>query len=255
MNTAPAAARVRFPSGLVQPAGSFRFSLDALLLASFSASFIPGYGKSVSLLDLGCGCGVIGLACLLERENAFALGADREPELIEAAMENATLLGLEDRYTAVRCDLGNQAERARITKEGVDIVCANMPYRPEKSGRLPRSLMRRRALFADETTVPAFLAAAKAALKPEGVFTVIYPWIGREELFAELEGYGFFMHTVLPVCTANGEKTFCLAAASLEEAHGKPPGKLSGRTLPPLMLRGEAGGAYTREALSFCRWL
>lgn len=251
MDIAFAAARARFPAGLNQPLESFRFSLDALLLASFTVRFFPCGSKPISLIDLGCGCGVIGLACLLERENFVARGVDREPELIAAARENAALLGLKERYAAALCDLGDEAERARLAEDTADVILANMPYRPEKSGRLPHSAMRRRALFADKTTMPAFLLAAKAALKPEGVFTLIYPWAEREKLFSGLEGYGFFVSTVLPVCTGNEEKTLCLVAARGEEV----PGKLPARVLPPLILRKETGGAYTAEAFSFCRWL
>lgn len=247
MATSPAAARDSFPSGLVQPEGSFRFSLDALLLASFAASRFPRGTSAVSLLDLGCGCGVIGLACLLEAANATAKGTDREPELVAAAEENAAVLGLTGRYRGILCDFGIAAERQRLAEEQVDVVLANMPYRPERSGRLPQSPLRRRALFADESTMSAFLLAAKAALKPGGSFDLVYSWSGRERLFAGLERYGFFKTVVLPVCTAGKGNTFCLVSAGHTMAKT--------RVLPPLRLRDTGGGAYTPEAVSFCRWL
>jgi tRNA1(Val) A37 N6-methylase TrmN6 len=239
--------RALFPSGLIQPAGSFRFSLDALLLASFTLHCLARCEGSVHLLDLGCGCGVAGLACLLEREDATAKGADREPELVTAAGENAACLGVESRYGAVCCDFGDAAARMNLAAEKADAVLANMPYRPENSGRLPRSAMRRRAFFADETTMPSFLQAAKAAVKPEGIFTLIYPWAGREVLFSGIARYGFVTRTVLPVCTADEEKKFCLVCAGQANA-GED-------ILSPLVLRGGKGGAYTAEALSFCPWL
>lgn len=247
MVTSPGTARDSFPSGLVQPEGSFRFSLDAFLLASFAISRFPRDTGAVSLLDLGCGCGVIGLACLLEAANATAKGVDREPELVAAAEENAALLGLTSRYRVIRCDLGVEAERQRLTEEKVDIVLANMPYRPERSGRLPHSPLRRRALFADENTMPAFLLAAKAALKPGGRLDLIYSWNERKRLFAGLERYGFFKTVILPVCAAGEKNTFCLVSAGQEMAKA--------RILPPLRLRDKGGNAYTAEAVSFCRWL
>lgn len=242
-NTGPAF----FPGGLIQPPGSFRFSLDALLLASFAARRLPGAARPSALLDLGCGCGVVGLACLLLREDFTARGADREAELVAAARDNAALLGLERRFTAVSADLADAESRAALAAEKADIVTANMPYRREGEGRLPRSPLRRRALFAEPGTVPAFMLAAAAALKPGGRFDLVYPWGERERLFAALSGHGFFPECLLPVSTGGAEPALCLVSARRE------PAALC--VEETLLLRPEGGGPYTREARAFCPWL
>ena len=77
-----AEARRAFPAGLEQPEGSFRFSVDALLLAAFAASRTADV--TIRFIDLGTGCGVVGLAYLLLKSNKCR-GAcmDCNPELID----------------------------------------------------------------------------------------------------------------------------------------------------------------------------
>ncbi|MDL2307511.1 methyltransferase domain-containing protein [Desulfovibrio sp. OttesenSCG-928-C06] len=116
-------ARSYFPRGLFQPAGSFRFSMDALLLASFAVrcleldAQLPGSSLSnpegapehmQSMLDLGCGCGVVAFGVMLQIRNMQGYGVDIQPELLEASTKNASLLGLESRYSGICADLTMQ---------------------------------------------------------------------------------------------------------------------------------------------------
>ncbi|CAK7053686.1 MAG: tRNA1(Val) (adenine(37)-N6)-methyltransferase [Desulfovibrio sp.] len=241
-----ASARERFPGGLIQPPGSFRFSLDALLLASFIVNRALVPEKPASLLDLGCGCGVVGLACLLAHDTLTVCGADREPLLVDAARENARLLGIADRFSVVCGDFSSEKVRAALAPERVDVVAANMPYHREGSGRVPQSPLRRRALFADSSTIPSFLLAAAGALRSSGRFCLIYPWRDCESLLAALRRYGFFIEEVVSVYTSIVEKTLCLVSAS--------PRPVAARGETTLRLRGD-NGEYTEEAHRFCRWL
>lgn len=240
-------ARDAFPAGLVQPDGSFRFSQDALLLSSYALRCFPERGRPAHIVDLGCGCGVIGFACLLACETATAEGLDREAELIAAARENARLLGMTDRFSARVCDVADDAARARLERGRADIVLANMPYHAEGSGRPPRSPLRRRAFFAEPAVFSGFMLAAYEMMKPDGVFALIRPWLGRETLLAGLERHGLFPERLLPVCTSGKENTLCLVSCR------KTPAAM--RVLPALSLRGEKGGDYSPEARAFCPWL
>ena len=92
-----AEARRAFPAGLEQPEGSFRFSVDALLLAAFAASRTTDV--TIRFIDLGTGCGVVGLAYLLLKRNICqGFGMDCNPELIAAAQNNTAKLGFSDRF-------------------------------------------------------------------------------------------------------------------------------------------------------------
>jgi len=47
---------------LIQPVRGYRFSVDALLLAHFGAGILPPAHEPAFVVDLGAGCGVVGLA-------------------------------------------------------------------------------------------------------------------------------------------------------------------------------------------------
>ena len=249
MTDAAVAARAYFPRGLAQPDASFRFSADALLLAAFGLRrCLPEQGGT--LLDLGCGCGIVGLACLLASPELTATGVDVLPELAEAARENAARLGLGDRFAASALDLAAGPEREGLGKNAYAVVLANMPFRVLGAGRLPRAAARQKALFADKTTMPAFLATARQALAEEGNCAFIYPWDARETLLRALEEHRLSPVEMMPVETGRADGARCLVRAVHTES-------LPGRTVrhvPPLRLY--AGkGVYTEEALSFCPWL
>ncbi len=243
-------ARAQFPRGLFQPPGTFRFSADALLLAAFALRHCMAGKKGAFLLDLGCGCGVVGLACLLADFSLAAAGVDVVPEVVAAADGNARRLGLEERYAARVADLAAGGKPVR-PPGSCDVVVANMPYRAPGSGRLPRPAARARALFADPHTIPAFLGAAKDALAAQGSLALVYPWQGRRDLLRALEGHGFIPTLLLPVETGREVSARVLvraAHAASGEARADAPG-------PPLVLHAGKGGAYTPEALAFCPWL
>ena len=176
----------RFPAGLEQPAGSFRFSSDVLLLADFALECaLP---EKALFADLGTGCGVVALAALRRRLQWKGAGLEIQPELAAAAERNAAGLGLERRFRVVSGDVtdpsalrrlrtafedGLRPERSESVVPLFDAVFCNPPWRREGAGRLPPSDMRRTALFGTEGTFPAFFSAADAVLKSGGRLVVV----------------------------------------------------------------------------------
>ncbi len=124
-------AQALFPNGLYQPAGSFRFSVDALLLASFMD------GESEHLVaDFGAGCGVVGLAYLLKNPEAWVMGFENQKELVGAANLNARSLECGGRYACINLDLACSAsmkwdfsERGvrKSTSVNIQLMLENMP--------------------------------------------------------------------------------------------------------------------------------
>lgn len=168
-----------FPSGLEQPEGSFRFSADALLLASFAGEMLSH--REAFFVELGTGCGVAALALLREKPLWRAVGVEIMPPLAEAAGRNAARLGLEERFCVVEGDVADRAtlRRARgaFLSEGSErlfpMVMCNPPWRREGEGRLPPSLLRRTALFGTEETFRNFFQAADGLLEQGGVLAVV----------------------------------------------------------------------------------
>jgi tRNA1(Val) A37 N6-methylase TrmN6 len=178
-------ARKKFPAGLEQPEGSFRFSKDALLLASFTSER-DNHGQSL-LAELGTGCGVVALSVLLQHPLWQAYGMELVPELVSAANRNASLLGVQDRFTVIQGDVSHRADWLRLRQMSwiqhrglddnqlplYDIVCCNPPWRDAEAGRIPDSPLRRMALFGNAKTFHYFFTAADAILKSGGYLTAV----------------------------------------------------------------------------------
>ena len=186
-------ASAGFPSGLEQPEGSFRFSVDALLLASFAGELLRR--EEAVFADLGTGCGVAALAVLRERPQWRAVGVEIMPALAEAARRNACRLGLEERFFVVQGDVANDAAlrkaRELLAPAGggpglFPLVMCNPPWRREGEGRLPPSPLRRAALFGTEQTFRDFFLAADALLENGGRLAVVSGAERTAELLAAL---------------------------------------------------------------------
>ncbi len=242
------AARACFPRGLAQPAGSFRFSADALLLACF-----PEPGAVTRFVDLGTGCGVAALALLCRYPRLAAagegVGVDVQPDLAEAARHNAARLGFADRLTVRVADL--LQDPPPIPAGSCDLALANPPYRQLGKGRLPVSLSRQIALFGQEGTLEAFCAAAAHALREEGRFALIFPTARLEELLRVLEGGGLSPVRIRPVRT---KQSAPVRLVLVEAVKGEAAALV---TESPLVLFAEKGGSsrLTEEALAFCPFL
>lgn len=241
MQIAVGKARGFFPRGLLQPAGSFRFSADALLLGAF---LYPGDGDE-RLLDLGTGCGVIALMMLLRHERLFAAGLDVQGELLEAAMLNAKNLGVGDRFEAIEA---NVFENDNLPKDSFDIVLANPPYRNPKQGRLPASASRHKALFEEENGLEAFIKAAATALKPKGQFGIIFPAARLDDIFKACNTENLTVARVQPI------QPRLAAPPSLVLVEAAKGQKAAAKLMPPLIMHegGKDKTILTKEILTFC---
>ena len=86
---------------LVSGSGVFaQGRLDIGTSVLFRETEPPDLPAGSRLLDLGCGYGVIGLACALAAPGAVVTGVDVNQRAVLLANENAAALGLADRYAA-----------------------------------------------------------------------------------------------------------------------------------------------------------
>lgn len=235
-----------FPRGLRQPPGSFRFSLDALLLA---AAVPPG--RHAALLDCGTGCGAAALGALLRSPGLRGVGLDLQPELIQAARLNAERLGLGQRFAAETVDFRNEPDPAlkALLQASFDCCIMNPPYRILGRGRLPSSELRARALFGEPGLVGSFLRWAGMGLHNEGILYLIFP-AGDEGRLA-LEENGFFPFRKTLVSSRPGMPPHLLL---LESAKKKPSARPEQKKLF-LFAGKEKHAPYSDEAVAFCPWL
>ncbi|MDY7001013.1 MAG: methyltransferase [Thermodesulfobacteriota bacterium] len=163
-------AREFFPRGLIQPEG-VRFSIDALLLSCFA-----DFKNTKNVLDLGTGCGVVGLGLLLKNpnKNFRVTGMDVNPEMIASARENADLLGFKSRFEVVRGDVGKVREDKVFEPESFELAVCNPPYRRQGQGRRPTDTYRNAARFESRAKIHDFVSAASFTLRNKGNFCLIY---------------------------------------------------------------------------------
>lgn len=133
---------------LLQPASGHRAGLDAVLLAA-SVSAEAG----AQLLDVGAGCGIVGLAIAVRLEDVRVTGLEIEPGLALLAQENARRNGLTSRVRIIEGDVAAPVEELAakgLTPASFDVVVANPPYLdPHASRASPFPLQARASSMAD----------------------------------------------------------------------------------------------------------
>lgn len=161
-------SRQVFPCGLVQPAGAFRASVDALLLAQFAT-----VGQDDYFADLGSGCGIVACAVALVHPQARGLGLEREAVLVEAARQNIRNLTLGARLACAQADLALSADVQAAGMGAFDLVLANPPFRVRGQGRPAAQSLRNRALEGEPDSLGHFFGAAALLLRRHGYFACV----------------------------------------------------------------------------------
>ena len=145
----------------------FRVSTDSMVLADFCRIRPGGRG-----LDLGCGCGTLGLLLLGADGTLHVSGIEIQEAAACQAQENAEENGFSDHLHIVCGDL--RQAHAQIAPGTFDYVLSNPPHSPPKSGYLHAqdSLCAARS----EICCPfdALCAAAARALRWGGRFFLVH---------------------------------------------------------------------------------
>ncbi len=250
-----AAARSRFPRGLLQPEGFFRFSVDSLLVAAFAWRAING--KHHTVADLGAGCGVIGLAMALAfmeddttSHNSVSRWSittfEQNLKLVEATRHNAILLGVDDKFTTFHADVRTLEKSFENLSETFSIVVCNPPYRLSGRGREPRG-PRRSALFDVTSSIEDFAESASFLLNEKGRAFFVYGASEIDNLFRALHSARL---TPKRLRAVHGHMDSPAKIFLLEARKNGGPGLC---WEPPLVLY--QGGIVCEKAIRFCPWL
>ncbi len=233
-------ARTVFPSGLSQPEKGFRFAVDSLLLACWAADVITKPGQR--LLDLGCGCGVIGFGVAFRTAQGMHLtGVDSDPEMLAAARENVAHLGIPAQF--LEADVREMRAHPGIDANSMDMVVCNPPWRNPGSGRMAAP-ERERARFMVEGSLEDFCAAASYALTTKGRFLIVHRADALGECMAACERAGLTPKRLRLIHSRLGEPGKLLL---LEARKAAGPGMA---IEPPLVLYDDASPEGGRAPLS-----
>jgi len=156
---------------LWQPEQGYRFSVDALLLADFARGADPGWQGAI--VDLGAGCGVVGLALAAQLPAARVILVELQARLAGVCRANVRENGFAPRVDVVEADL--RRLKGLVEGASVERVVSNPPFHPAGTGRQSPDPEKAVANMELEVSLPVLVACAARLLRPRGRFSVIYP--------------------------------------------------------------------------------
>ena len=157
------------------PAGGFPLSTDSMALSEFVR-----LSRSARVLDLGSGCGTLGLLLCSQWERCTVTGMEISEAAHKAALRNIERNGLQDRMESICADLCTVP--ALFPSGSFSSVVSNPPY---FSGG-PRSLTQGPARREELCSAEELMASAAWSLKYGGDFFLVH----RPERLAELIALG-----------------------------------------------------------------
>jgi tRNA1Val (adenine37-N6)-methyltransferase len=216
----------------------YRFSVDAVLAAHFP---VPKAGQRV--LDLGCGCGVIGLVLAHRHAQLTVHGVELQEDLAGLAEENGRLGGFADRFRVIRGDVREIA--LLLAPETFDLVICNPPYRRKDSGRINRDDQAAVARHELNGTIIDFIRAAAFAVKNRGRVVFVYPAGRSNTLLSGLHEHRLTPKRLQPVYSWPGAERACLVLVEAVKNGGEQV-----EILAPFFLYECRNGAYTPAMLA-----
>jgi tRNA1Val (adenine37-N6)-methyltransferase len=216
-----------------QPKDGYRFSVDAVLAAHFLS---PKPNQRV--LDLGCGCGVIGLILAYRYADIEITGLEIQDDLAALAEENGRCNNFGDRFQVLRGDVRTIAES--LPPESFDLIICNPPYRGRATGRINRDDQAAAARHELHGELGDFIRGAAFAVKNRGRVIVVYPARRSTTLLATLQAQRLAPKRLQPVYAYPDAEQACLVLVEARKNGGEQV-----EILAPFYLYGRKNGGYT----------
>lgn len=151
--------------------GAFPLSTDSMALAGFTRLL-----RNAKVLDLGAGCGTLGLLLCAKDGSCRVTGIEQDRSAHDMALKNAQANGITDRLASICADLRTFSS---FIKAGSYSVCiSNPPYFADGPHSQKVPLARRE----DTCSLDSLMEAAAWALQYGGDFFLVH----RPERLAEL---------------------------------------------------------------------
>ncbi len=217
----------------------YRFSVDAVLAAHFCTP-----KPSARVLDLGCGCGVIGMILAHRYPRLTVCGLELQEQLAALALENSVENGFADRFSVLRGDVRDLT--ALLSPESFDLVVCNPPYRKLDSGRINLDNQAARARHELTATVDDFVRAGAFCVKNRGRVVFVYPAVRCNPLLTALQRNRLTLKRLQPVYSYPGT-----ASARLVLVEAVKNGGEQCEILAPFYIYERRYGEYTPAMRQF----
>lgn len=209
---------------IIQDPRKFKFTIDALLLASFIK---PKTTQRV--IDLGSGGGVLPLLLAGQDQVQQVVGLEIQPELVDMATRSVILNQLEAQVIFYEADLRQQLPQD-LRPNSFDYVISNPPYFPVDAGMVSENQALAIAKFELCCSLPDVLRAAVRLVKGNGKIALIYPSQRMEHLFGHLRQFNL---SPQKVCYVHPNHT---ASSNLMLVEARPGKKSNLQVLPPIFV-------------------
>lgn len=168
---------------------SMKVGVDGVMLATWA-----NVDGCLSILDAGCGCGVIALICAQRTRHALITAIDTHLPSVREANHNFLLSPWYIRLIALHVDFADYA-----TSEKADLIISNPPY--FDSGVEEAETARMQARHELGFGPYAILHRAKELLRYSGRIAMIFPTDRLEDILAKAAEEGF---SAIRICTVYG---------------------------------------------------
>lgn len=216
----------------------YRFSADSLLAAHFCRP-----GAEDSILDLGCGCGVIGLVLAFRHSGVRVTGLEVQPELARLAEANIRENGLQGRISIIHGSLREMGDL--VPPESFDLVVSNPPYRRPGSGRMSPGDQRARARHEIDANLAEVVRAAAYAVRNRGSAVFVYPAVRLASLISALKTVRLEPKRLQPVYSYPGSREAALVLLEAVKNGGEEV-----RLLAPFYIFARQNGPYSEAMQS-----
>jgi tRNA1Val (adenine37-N6)-methyltransferase len=220
-----------------QNKNGYRFSIDSVLLAHFSLSW-----KKATVLDLGCGCGILGLILLYRnsKEVISIDGVEIQQSLVDVARKNSEMNDFSSKLTVTAGDFRKIS--TLFPSESFSHVVCNPPFYRIGSGRTSAKSEEYLARHQVAATTDDIAASISYTLKNKGTFSLIFPAESAAELLHILMLRNLQAKRLQPVYSYPEAP-----AARLVLVEGIKNGGVGVRIMKPLYIYTTRNGRYTDE--------
>lgn len=221
---------------LFQLNDGYCYNSDSLFLYAFAREFIKDGAK---LLDIGAGCGILGLLCARDFRVNLTLN-DKSSAMIRLCRANA-------RANDIKCEIVEGDILGEIPQmRGFDVIITNPPFY-RKDARDSTNAHLRLARKSENLPFDSLVKFAKNALNPKGAFVFCYDAKEIKSVFSALDRHNLNLEA-LRFVHPRTDKSANLLLAKCRTSKSIP------KILPPLYnYAGENYSAETAEIFRMCK--